>query len=76
MGRLPLVSTSELMKALSRAGFAHVRTKGSHHMLVRQNPASTISVPERREIPRGTLRSILTQADLSDDDFVRLIEGK
>jgi predicted RNA binding protein YcfA (HicA-like mRNA interferase family) len=69
-----LISSRDLIRALARVGFVHVRTKGSHHMLVRQAPPRTLVVPERREIPRGTLRSILAQAELSDDEFLRLID--
>ena len=73
MGQPPLVSSRDVVIALCKVGFAHVRTKGSHHVLVRQDPAATIVVPERQEVPRGTLRSILRVAGLSVEEFVALL---
>jgi len=61
------------MNALLKVGFVFDRTRGSHHVMVRLNPPTTVVVPERREVPRGTLRSILREADISHDQFIRLL---
>lgn len=69
---LPLVSSRVVVNALVRAGYVERTTKSSHHVMVREDPSRTITVPERREVPRGTLRSILNQAGLSEERFREL----
>jgi predicted RNA binding protein YcfA (HicA-like mRNA interferase family) len=63
---------------LRNAGFvdAPVRGKGSHHALTKVNEhgnARLVIVPERREIPKGTLLAILKQAALSRQEFLDLL---
>lgn len=72
MPPLPLVSSREVINALVRAGFTHDagRGKGSHSVLVGTNPPVTITVPHRREVPRGTLRSIIRASGLSVAEFL------
>ncbi|MBI5826648.1 MAG: type II toxin-antitoxin system HicA family toxin [Deltaproteobacteria bacterium] len=73
MSKLPQVSSRECISALERAGFRVVRQKGSHVVLHRNNPFAQTVVPERREIGKGLLRSILRQAGLSADEFLKLL---
>ncbi|OGC54200.1 hypothetical protein A2797_00230 [candidate division WWE3 bacterium RIFCSPHIGHO2_01_FULL_48_15] len=64
-----LYSSNEIIKVLKESGFVFVSQRGSHLKFRRVgNPTLTAIVPaNRKEIPRGTLRSILRQAHLSDD---------
>ena len=58
--------------ALSRAGFVHVRTKGSH--AVYQHPNGRVAVlPQHPTVKRGTLASILRQAGLTTAEFQQLL---
>ena len=68
---LPIVSGAEVIKALGRAGFEHVSQRGSHVKL-RRAGGPTVIVPLHRELARGTLRSILRQADLTAEEFSKL----
>ncbi|MGI8979402.1 MAG: type II toxin-antitoxin system HicA family toxin [Pirellulaceae bacterium] len=72
---LPVVSCSEVCGALVKAGFQILakRGKGSHVFLYRLNPPTGVTVPNEKEVKRGTLRAILRQAGLSVDDFVALL---
>lgn len=72
---LPVVSAREVQAALAKIGFREVpsRGKGSHRFLYRDDPATGITVPNQREIKRGTLRAIIRQAGLSVDEFVELL---
>jgi predicted RNA binding protein YcfA (HicA-like mRNA interferase family) len=45
MSKLPVVSGSECIKALEKIDFAIVRQRGSHIVLVRENPKNTVIVP-------------------------------
>jgi len=76
--RLPSLSSRQLIAALRRAGFedAPRRGKGSHHALMRREPdgrARLVVVPERADLPRGTVHAILGQAGLTPEDLSRLL---
>ena len=67
-----IYSAREVLAALRRAGFEQVSQRGSHVKL--RNPAGrTAIVPDHSEIARGTMRSILRQADLTPDEFEKLL---
>ncbi|MCH7840869.1 MAG: type II toxin-antitoxin system HicA family toxin [Planctomycetes bacterium] len=73
MSKLPVISGQKLVKVLGKVGFQIDRRKGSHMMLYRADPPTTLSVPDHRELDRGTLRSLLRQAGVSPEDFVRML---
>jgi predicted RNA binding protein YcfA (HicA-like mRNA interferase family) len=70
MSKLPAVSGTQCIKALERAGFVVYRQRGSHITLVRADPKAQTTVPNHKELDRGTLRAIIRQAGLSVDEFV------
>ena len=73
--KLPLLSGREVCAALSKAGFSEIpgRGKGSHLFVYRPDPATGITIPNEKEVKRGTLRAILRQADLTVEDFLNLL---
>ena len=74
--RLPAVNARQVIRALEKAGFEVVRTSGSHRRLVhRTDPKrqTTVALHKGKDIPRGTLESILKQAGLTHDEFVALL---
>jgi predicted RNA binding protein YcfA (HicA-like mRNA interferase family) len=68
------LSGKEVVKALGKAGFYFKRRKGSHIILRRDDPFAQVVVPDHKVIDSGTLDSILDGADLSTDDFIRLLK--
>ena len=74
MSQLPVVSGREIVKALVKVGYERDRQKGSH-IVLRQtaHPHRRITVPDHREVARGTLRSILRETGLTADDFKALL---
>jgi predicted RNA binding protein YcfA (HicA-like mRNA interferase family) len=66
-----LYSSNLIIKVLQKRGFVFISQKGSHVKFRKSgNPTLTVIVPaDRKEIPFGTFKSILRQADLSEDDF-------
>ena len=73
MSKLPVISGRELVRALRHIGFELDRQKGSHMILFRSEPKTTLSVPDHRELDRGTLRALLRQAGISPEEFSRLL---
>lgn len=75
MPKLPIASGIDVVKALSKIGYEHVRTKGSHAILNTQTEKGkiTIPVPLHKELAKGTLKSIMKQAGLSLEDLLKLL---
>ena len=69
--KYPLLPPNDIIKVLTGLGFQKVSQKGSHAKYVKQgNPIRTTIIPMHREVARGTLKSILEQADLTLDVFL------
>ncbi len=64
-----------MIKVLTKIGFEVVGRKGSHVRLKRKRDREVliIIVPMHREFAKGTLRSILRQANLTVNDLNRLL---
>ena len=75
MPKLPVLSGKDIIKVLSKIGFEHVRTKGSHAILNKQTEKGkvTVPVPLHKELAKGTLKSIMKQAELSLEDLLNLL---
>ena len=74
--RLPAVNARKLLRALDRAGFVVLRTKGSHYILEHPDqPIKRVTVPYHgsRDLPIGTVRNILKQAGLTIEEFRQLL---
>jgi predicted RNA binding protein YcfA (HicA-like mRNA interferase family) len=68
-----LYSSEQIVKTLEREGFVFVSQRGSHVKYRKAgSPTLTVIVPAgRKQIPRGTFRSILRQAGLDEGAFGR-----
>ncbi|MBF8266168.1 MAG: hypothetical protein HW384_2032 [Dehalococcoidia bacterium] len=75
MTKFPVVSGENVIKALNKLGFRFVSQEGSHVKLrlSKIDRVYTVIVPVHPELARKTLRSILKQADLTLDEFRRLL---
>ncbi|MBN1452058.1 MAG: type II toxin-antitoxin system HicA family toxin [Anaerolineales bacterium] len=74
--RIPRVRCDDLVRVLKKAGFVEKRQKGSHLSMWRGSDKRRVTIPIHpgREVPIGTLRSILRDADISADDFRALLK--
>lgn len=65
------MSRGDAARALRRLGFTvePKRGKGSHIVLWSESKRKSITVPDHRELGRGTLRAILRQADTTIEEF-------
>ena len=74
MPKLRPLPASEVARVLRAHGFTLVRQRGSHLIYRRQLPgedSATVPVPNRRTIPVGTLKSILSLSGLDESLFRR-----
>ncbi len=70
MPRLPVLSGREVVRIFILLGWQVVRQRGSHIILIREGHPATLSVPDHKEVARGTLRSLLRAADLKVERFL------
>lgn len=75
MSRVPSLPYQQIIRALQRDGWTVVRQRGSHIRLQKRlgSEVLKITVPAHRPVKRSTLAHILKQAQLSVDDFLKLL---
>jgi predicted RNA binding protein YcfA (HicA-like mRNA interferase family) len=73
VSKLPVISGPDCVRALEKVGFVVYRQRGSHIIMVRQTPSSQTTVPNHKELDRGTLRAIIRQAGLNVEEFVAVL---
>jgi predicted RNA binding protein YcfA (HicA-like mRNA interferase family) len=59
----------EILKKLQRAGFEIRRQSGSHVVLRHDDGRQTYVAMHPGDVPMGTFRAILKQADLDEETF-------
>ena len=71
MGKLKAFSGKEVCQILKAHGFEKVRQRGSHVVMQKQIPGSTVTVPvpDHKVIKAGTLMSIIRQSGLQRNEF-------
>jgi predicted RNA binding protein YcfA (HicA-like mRNA interferase family) len=74
MARLPVLSGAEAVKVFEKAGWTVDRQRGSHVILVKDGHPATLSVPDHKELAKGTLRSLIRAAGMTTDDFEALVD--
>lgn len=75
MSKLPVITGREMVKILAKIGFTIVGRRGSHVRMKRQRGKEVliVIVPMHRELAKGTLRSVLRQANLTAEDLNQLL---
>jgi len=71
--KLPVVSGKQAVEAFSKRGWKPDRRKGSHIVLTKEGSPVILSVPDHKEIQRGTLRSLIRDAGLTLKAFINLL---
>lgn len=74
MPKLPVVSGIKAVKALSKIGFEVDHQTGSHIILRhKQEPHRRLTIPNHRELAKGTLRAIIRDAGITVEEFIDLL---
>jgi predicted RNA binding protein YcfA (HicA-like mRNA interferase family) len=75
---LSVVSGRKVVKALTKAGFEVAGRRGSHIKLKKKvdGKVFVVIVPDHGELAKGTLKAILRQANITREDFLKLIKSK
>jgi predicted RNA binding protein YcfA (HicA-like mRNA interferase family) len=72
MSRLPRVSGDEAIKAFGRFGYTTVRQSDSH-VRMKCEGRQPLTVPRHKELKRGTLRTLIRDAGLTVEEFMRAL---
>lgn len=70
MPPVPLLSPSDAIKIFQKFGWSIARQRGSHIILTKPGHIATLSVPNHDQVARGTLRSLISKAGLTVEEFV------
>jgi predicted RNA binding protein YcfA (HicA-like mRNA interferase family) len=77
MPPLPSINGHQVLQALLRGGFYIHHQKGSHARLFHKDKHELrVTVPvHNKDLPEKTLRGSLKQADVTDEEFLKLLRG-
>ncbi len=71
MAQVPLLSGREVVRAFEKFSWQVARQRGSHIILVKEGSRATLSVPDHKEVARGTLRSLIRASGLTIEEFLQ-----
>ena len=70
MPKLPSLAPKKIIKILESRGFVLDRVKGSHHIYYHSITKRRVIVPlHKKDLPKGTLFTILKQAGIGKDEL-------
>ncbi len=73
MATLPVLSGRDVVRAFSRDGWQVARQHGSHIIVVKDGSHATLSVPDHKEVAKGTLRGLVRASGLTVEQFLALL---
>ena len=68
--KYPVLSPKQIIKAMKKLGYRKISQKGSHVKFFNQESGKVFIIPMHDEIAKGTLKSILEQADIDLEIFL------
>lgn len=71
MPQVPLMSGRDVVRVFEQFGWQIARQRGSHIILIKEGARATLSVPDHKEVARGTLRSLIRATGLTVDEFIQ-----
>ncbi|HVO43708.1 MAG TPA: type II toxin-antitoxin system HicA family toxin [Aggregatilineales bacterium] len=70
---LPVLSGREVVRVFETLGWLVARQSGSHIVMVKEGEMGTLSIPDHREVAKGTLRSLIRAGGLTVAEFVAAV---
>ena len=74
MASLPVVSGVDAVKIFQRFGWTVARQSSSHIIMTKEGEIASLSIPNHKEVARGTLRSLIRSANLTVDEFIQKLK--
>ena len=66
---MPVLSSRDILSILRKHGFWQTGQTGSHIYMT--DGRHKVTIPQRKEMKKGTLISIITQSGLTREDFLK-----
>lgn len=70
MPSLPVLSGRDVVASFVTLGWQVARQRGSQIILIKPGHIASLSVPDHREVAKGTLRSLIRASGLTVEEFV------
>jgi len=67
---LPVLSGRDVVRVFESLGWQVARQSGSHVIMVKESEMTTLSIPDHREVAKGTLRSLIRAAGVTVSEFI------
>jgi len=67
-----LLSGRKVVKIFQKLGYQKVSQKGSHIKMKNYETEDVVIVPDHKEVDRWTLKNILKQVEISEEEFNKL----
>jgi predicted RNA binding protein YcfA (HicA-like mRNA interferase family) len=67
---LPGLSGREVVRVFESLGWRVARQSGSHIVMVKEGEMASLSIPDHKEVAKGTLRSLIRAAGLTVTEFM------
>jgi predicted RNA binding protein YcfA (HicA-like mRNA interferase family) len=75
MPKLPVLKAKELVRVLNKIGFYKHHQVGSHAQFKHPDGRrTTIPIHFGKDIPRGTLKEILNDIEISPEEFIKFLK--
>lgn len=69
MSKPHLASGKKIVRVLGKFGYQEISQKGSHIKLRNDSTGMTLIIPDHKEVDRWTLKTILKQAEIPENQF-------
>jgi predicted RNA binding protein YcfA (HicA-like mRNA interferase family) len=77
MPKLPAVKPREVARFLQDRGFVLDHASGSHYIYYNPSSKRRAVIPQHnRDIPKGTLLSLLREAGFTREEFLQFLHGR
>lgn len=74
MARLPVISGKDAVRAFALIGYKLNHQSGSHIIIRRIDPPHRhLSIPNHKELAKGTLRGLIRESGLTVEEFESLL---
>jgi predicted RNA binding protein YcfA (HicA-like mRNA interferase family) len=73
MRKLGNISGKEAARAFEKAGWIALGQVGSHLVMIKPGIRVNLSIPQHKELSRGTLRALIRNAGMTVDEFLQLL---
>ncbi len=70
---IPILKGRDVVRVFESLGWKVVRQNGSHIIMIKEGEIATLSIPDHREVARGTLRNLIRLAGLTIAEFVAAV---